>query len=86
MGHTDISVLFSHVIGALQQDGYELHRIEQQQPYEHHHHLRRMAEEQHADPNSSAFILNICLVFVCVICAGLASGLTQVSESSTSYL
>ena len=83
MGHTDISVLFSHVIGALQQDGYELHRIEQQQPYEDHHHLRRMAEEQHPDPNSSAFMLNVGLVLMCVVFAGFASGLTQVCNSMT---
>lgn len=63
------SGLVHSLITALSQDGYSL------KPYEHHY-LRRL--ESQAQPGSADYTVSVILVTICVICAGCASGLTQV--------
>ena len=61
--------LVSSLLSALTQDGYSLHLNEP-------HYLRRL--ESTAEPGSTDYTVSVILVTVCVICAGCASGLTQV--------
>lgn len=58
------------LLSALKQDGYS---IKNNQP----HYLRGLGEDL-AEPGSSDYMTSVILVCVCVICAALASGLTQV--------
>jgi hypothetical protein len=83
------AVVLQLVIDGFRTDGYELHRFTD--PENHlaqsttlpHMMLRRSlnSQEEHQASTGPDLILNVVLVFVCVLCAGFASGLTQVRYS-----
>jgi hypothetical protein len=59
----------------LKLDGYRIQSF----PEENLHHLRRLEADGAAD-TGSALIVDVVLIVICVLCAGFASGLTQVSH------
>ena len=64
--------LIDSLLKALKQDGYKL-AVDAPQ------YLRKLQEEGHtAEPGSTDYTISVVLVTICVICAGCASGLTQV--------
>ncbi len=78
------SIALQLVIDGFRADGYELHRIEDYgvsypSSVSTHTMLRRSLSEEEPTATGPDLILNVILVFVCVLCAGFASGLTQVN-------
>ncbi len=77
--HNSTMLLFK-LLQTISSDGFSLVPVEDPTvAFDHHppgQHLRRLQET--SDPNSSEFVMNLVLALVCVICAGFASGLTQV--------
>lgn len=64
------ALIVESLLQALSQDGFQL------QPFVHH--LRGLAEEEPNMNDPVEVVSNLIPVIVCVICAGFASGLTQV--------
>jgi hypothetical protein len=64
----DESFFLESLKSSLSSDGFILKRV---------HYLRGL--EALEEPGDPEFTTNIILVFICVLCAGFASGLTQVS-------
>lgn len=69
-GDLSHNALFSSLISHLKSDGYELQSLEA---------ARRGLS---GEVSGSSFYMDLALIFMCVLCAGLASGLTQVSVLS----
>ncbi len=65
------NVLLDLLKRSLGVDGYNLKQV---------HYLRGL--EALESPNDPEFIVNLICIFLCVLCAGFASGLTQVLFSS----
>lgn len=63
--------LISSLHSALAIDGFKLVKFGG-------NHLRGLAEEEPEKPGDPDFATNLILVMICVMCAGFASGLTQV--------
>lgn len=60
--------IFHELLDHLQYDGFDLRNFEGNS--------HRMLQQ---DTSQSSLIMNLIVAFICVVCAGLASGLTQVS-------
>lgn len=67
------SHLLAHLNEALSIDGYTLQKTTQELT---HRFLRGLAEEE--EPSGKVDIVSVFMVIVCIVCAGFASGLTQV--------
>jgi hypothetical protein len=69
----DVASLISSLNSVLAEDNIEC-------SYNSHGYLRRsLAEEsEYASPGSPTFVTDVIMVCVCVLCAAMASGLTQV--------
>lgn len=70
----DYNFLVDSLQSALQEDGFGLQSLTHRILKNHHHGF-----EKPGDPN---FPYSVFLVLFCLVCAGLASGLTQVSDAS----
>jgi len=68
------SHLLAQLNEALSIDGYTLQRTTQELS---HRFLRGLAEEE-AAPSGKVDIVAVFMVILCIVCAGFASGLTQV--------
>lgn len=69
----EASDLVSILLSNLNADGYELQYMDQN----FNHSVRKLQGEDPSDPD---FIMNLAFIFMCVVFAGLASGLTQVNS------
>jgi hypothetical protein len=63
--------ILSDLLDHLKMDGYDVADCSQCS-------RRFLAGQAHAEQGSTTFITDVVLVVVCVVCAGFASGLTQV--------
>jgi hypothetical protein len=78
-GGTFDNSLLQSLSDHLKMDGFQIQTF----PEESIYHMRRLEGE--AD-TGSALILDIVLIVICVLCAGFASGLTQVTVFSPYFM
>lgn len=70
--HESIDNILPNLISAIKSDGYQIesNTIQDQ--------IRRLSECEESRPEGFEFFVYFMMVCICVICAGFASGLTQV--------
>ena len=77
LGSCQTELQESHLLGKLNEalsiDGYTLQKTTQEMT---HRFLRGLAEEE--QPSGKVDIVAVFMVILCIVCAGFASGLTQV--------
>lgn len=76
------SQLLAQLNEALSIDGYTLQKTTQELS---HRFLRGLAEEEEA-PSGKVDVVAVFMVILCIVCAGFASGLTQVKTRPKNWL